>query len=232
MTFDLVQVVVLGSLLLTVGAFMRRATAALLRRDTLPSAQTRLAAHGRVAGSAHPAVRTAADSRSHAAAAVPAALGTHRFLALVPSPAGEAEARCLAVERFALSSVPAAFFTRHFVTVFPAKAGRTSALPRPETLSSVLTFGKTVGILAGLSLVAPHAEASVVPNADPRVFTRRLALRLRIENEGVRDSSGCVGARCARPRERGQKRQEEQGPPGAQTHELHGDTDEKTLLWR
>ena len=32
----------------------------------------------RVAGSAHPAVRTAADSRSHAAAAVPAALGTHR----------------------------------------------------------------------------------------------------------------------------------------------------------
>ena len=95
-----------------------------------------------------------------------------------------------------------------------------------------MSGGWNITILAGLSLVAPHAEASVVPNADPRVFTRRLALRLRIEDKGVRDSSGRVGARSARPRERSQERQEEQGPPGAQTHELHGSTGEKTLLWR
>ena len=95
-----------------------------------------------------------------------------------------------------------------------------------------LSGGLNITILAGLSLVAPHAEASVVPNADPRVFTRRLALRLRIEDKGVRDSSGRVGARSARPRERSQQRQEEQAPPGARTHELHGSTGEKTLLWR
>lgn len=55
-----------------------------------------------------------------------------------------------------------------------------------------------VTILAALSLVAPGAEACVVADADPCVFARRVALRLRVENEPDRDSPGRVRSRRAK----------------------------------
>lgn len=54
-----------------------------------------------------------------------------------------------------------------------------------------------ITILAGLSLVAPGAEARVVADADPSVFARRLALRFGVKNEPERDPPGRVRTRGA-----------------------------------
>lgn len=150
-------------------------------------------------GSAHPAVRTAADPRSHADAAVPAALRANRVLALGPAPAGGADTSGHAVDGGAFASVPAAPVAPHLVAVSSSISWSTSALPRAETHSSILTFGVTVGVLAGLPLVPRGAEARVVSDADSRVFARRFARRFGVENEPQRDAARRVRTGGAEP---------------------------------
>lgn len=180
--------------LLTARARERGATAAFVWRDALPSIQAGLSAHSSVAGATQPSLRTAADSWSHADPPVPTALGTDRLLAFGAGPAGGADALGRSVDSDAFSSVPASPVTRHFVTVSASKSRRTSALSRAKACSSVLTFGITVGILAGLSLVALGAEACAVADADASVVALRVALRLRVKHEADRDSPRCVRA--------------------------------------
>lgn len=67
-------------------------------------------------------------------------------------------------------------------------------------LKEVSIYKKKVSnitILAGLSFVAPRAEACVVADADPSVFARRLALRFGVKNEPDGDSPRRVRTRGA-----------------------------------
>lgn len=186
-------------LLFTASSGVRRATAALLRRHALPSVQTGRAAHGRMAGSSQPAFRTAADTRGHAHTSVSTALGTQRFLTPGAGPAAGADTARDTVHRRTLPTVPTAAITGYFVTVSPSVSRLTSALPRPQTYSSILTFRKTCGILAGLPLVASGAVAGVVSDADPSVLTAGLTLSFGVKHEPQGDPSGSVGAGTRRP---------------------------------
>lgn len=76
-----------------------------------------------------------------------------------------------------------------------------------------------ITILAGLSLVAPGAEACIVADADPCVFARRVALRFGVENEPDRDPSGRVRARGANAEKSHQGGQQHRR---TETHETHG----------
>lgn len=66
-----------------------------------------------------------------------------------------------------------------------------------------------VTILAGLSFVAPGAEACVVADADSGVFARRLALRFQVKDEADRDTPGRVRASGAHTGERHQRGKQE-----------------------
>lgn len=76
-----------------------------------------------------------------------------------------------------------------------------------------------ITILAGLSFVAPGAEACIVADADPCVFARRVALRFGVENEPDRDPSGRVRARGANAEKSHQGGQQHRR---TETHKTHG----------
>lgn len=148
-----------------------------------------------MAGSTQPALWTAADSWGHTAAPIPAPLGTDRLLAFGASPAGGTDALGHSVHSDAVATVPASTITFHFMTIFSSKSRRTSAFSRAKALSSILTFGIAVSILAGLSLIAARTEAGVVSDADASMLARRVASRFEVKNKGHRHPSRSVRAR-------------------------------------
>lgn len=163
-----------------------------IRGHTLPPVQAGARAHSCVTCTTQPAIRAAADSWGHTVAPIPAALWTDRFLTFRSSPAGGADTFYNSIHCEAVPTIPTAPITNHFMAIFSPESWRASTFPRAKALSSILTLGITVSILAELSLVALGAETGVVSDTDSGVFAWWVTNCIEIKHERDDHPAGCL----------------------------------------